>query len=141
MAEKHYSVQLINKREDGTQEILNPITKSNNVKVTPQNNIPETVSDLSQLLNVLGVLAFKDTEIDDDNVNEELTWSSNKLYVLFSEIDRRLKVVEDYLAQQEDMSINGTTLDVPTVCGVVYEEQMITNKNAAVIDNAVLSII
>ena len=140
MADKHYSVQLVNIRDDGTQENLNPITKSTNVKVTPQNNIPETVTDLGKLLNLLGVLAFKNTEINDESVSDDLTWSSNKLYSLFMDIDRRLKIVEDYLAQHEPITINepSNTIVVPTVCGTVYDDSLAFNSKAAIVDDTVV---
>lgn len=141
MAEKQYSVQIVNKREDGTLDKLNPITKSANVKVTPQNNIPEDVTDLAKLLNLLGALSFKNTEINDEVIVDDQAWSSAKINNFITDILKRLQIVEDYLAQQESIEIDGETVLLPTVCGIVDEEEMSIQMKAATVEGTTICIV
>lgn len=125
MVSKNYNVQLVNINSDGTQDNINPITNSGNIRVTPQNNIPSEATDLGKLLNLLGILAFKDTQIDDNQVSTELTWSSSKLTELLTDIDNRLKVLEEYLSQQALITIDESgTMEMPTVCGTINDDTL-----------------
>lgn len=105
MAAKNLNVRIIDIHDDGTQFNINPFTKSDNVSVTPSNNIPETVSNVQEVFSSLGKLAFDDgdnfvyigstededslervSEIDDEQVSLALTWSSNKIETKLNEL-------------------------------------------------------
>lgn len=116
MASKNYSVQLVNIRADGTQDYINPITKSKNVKVTPVNNIPEDATDLSKVLNLLGTLAFKNSEIDDTQAGNNQTWSSEKINEIITGLENRIKTLENHIANASHVTIDETgTMEIQTI--------------------------
>ena len=94
-----FNIQLSKTNSDGTIDKFDPITKASNVSVTPTNNIPESVSNVKDVVEALGSLAFNNgddmvyletdtselpdptnlSEIDDTQVSQVLTWSSSKI--------------------------------------------------------------
>lgn len=89
-----YNVQLVNIR-NGVATDINPLTKSKNVSVTPQNNIPSLATDVEKVFNALGALSFVDTEINDSQTSLTTVWSSNKINSNFVNMTYMQYVNED----------------------------------------------
>lgn len=139
MASKNYSVQLVNIRPDGTRDNINPITKANNVKVTPKNNIPEEAINVAKVLELLGSLAFTNTQIDDSQSSTELTLSSSKIYELIAALTKRIDMIEDFVAKQSEAVIDETgMIELPTVYATIEDEQMNLNTTVMKVQNTTL---
>jgi len=132
MASKNYSVQLVNIRADGTRDNIHPITKANNVKVTPQNYVPEGATTVAKVFDALGALAFKNTEIDDEQIVTNQTWSSSKINHLISSLLERIEILEEYVIRQEGVTVDETgTILLPLVYGTVNSEREELNINTS----------
>lgn len=151
MASKNYSVQLVNIRADGTRDNINPITKANNVKVTPKNNIPQEAENVAKVLDLLGALAFTNTQIDDENPSTETTLSSSKIYELLESLssgqlydqlvalEKRVNMIEDYLAKQSEVVIDETgMMDVPPVYATIEDDEMTLNTTVMQVKNTTI---
>ena len=97
MATNNYNIQLTH-IEDAQQHNLYPVSKSSNIQVIPQNNIPSSATNAQAVFDNLGEMAFNDgddmvylgesdegfqlpstSEIDDSQISLVYTWSSQKI--------------------------------------------------------------
>ena len=96
----------INNKNNGSKDILYPITKASNIEINDTSNLPSGVTTSEGVFNALGDMAFEDgddllyigsestagsdvgsyTEVNDDTVSTTSTWSSAKLKQLFESL-------------------------------------------------------